>query len=352
MTTLTLPRQPAQGMTRDERRVIFASSLGTVFEWYDFYLYATLAPFFAALFFPPGNDTAALLSAFATYAAGFLVRPFGALIFGRIGDLVGRKYTFLVTIAVMGGATFGVGLLPTFATMGWLAPILLVTLRLLQGLALGGEYGGAATYVAEHARPDERGYATSFIQTTATLGFFLALLVIGLARFESATGATAEIYSQIKKATGSVPNTYAAIGAHGPAALKAMLAADAVLASGTLAKRDQETVKLVVSGVTGCDYCEAAHSLLGKLAGLKPDELKKIRDGQPTGDAKRDALVRFVRTLAETSGTVSDDDFAAIKAAGYTDAQLVDISLAFATIIFTNVFNRINDTEIDFPAVA
>jgi MFS family permease len=183
MTTLTLTRDRAEGMTADERRVIFASSLGTVFEWYDFYLYATLAPFFAALFFPPGNDTAALLSAFATYAAGFLVRPFGAIIFGRIGDLVGRKYTFLVTIVVMGGATFAVGLLPTFASIGWLAPILLVSLRLLQGLALGGEYGGAATYVAEHARPNERGYATSFIQTTATLGFFLALLVIGAARF-------------------------------------------------------------------------------------------------------------------------------------------------------------------------
>ena len=183
MTTLTLTRERTEGMTADERRVIFASSLGTVFEWYDFYLYATLAPFFAALFFPPGNDTAALLSAFATYAAGFLVRPFGAIIFGRIGDLVGRKYTFLVTIVVMGGATFAVGLLPTFATIGWLAPVLLVSLRLLQGLALGGEYGGAATYVAEHARPNERGYATSFIQTTATLGFFLALLVIGAARF-------------------------------------------------------------------------------------------------------------------------------------------------------------------------
>src|SRR6266849_3289866 len=140
----------------EERRVIFASSLGTVFEWYDFYLYATLAPFFAALFFPPGNATAALLSAFATYAAGFLVRPFGAIVFGRIGDLVGRKYTFLITIVVMGTimvmgtATFLVGLLPTFNSVGWLAPILLVTLRLCQGLALGGEYGGAATYVAEH----------------------------------------------------------------------------------------------------------------------------------------------------------------------------------------------------------
>src|SRR4249919_825820 len=183
MATLAETSVRAGGMTKDEKFVIFASSLGTVFEWYDFYLYATLAPFFAALFFPPGNDTAALLSAFATYAAGFLVRPFGAIIFGRIGDLVGRKYTFLVTIVVMGGATFLVGLLPTFQTIGWLAPILLVALRLAQGLALGGEYGGAATYVAEHARPNERGYATSFIQTTATLGFFLALLVIGLCRF-------------------------------------------------------------------------------------------------------------------------------------------------------------------------
>jgi MFS family permease len=166
----------------EERRVIFASSLGTVFEWYDFYLYATLAPFFAALFFPKGNDTAALLSAFVTYAAGFLVRPFGAVLFGRIGDLVGRKHTFLITIVVMGTSTFAVGLLPTFASIGWFAPILLVTLRLLQGLALGGEYGGAATYVAEHAPDHKRGYATSWIQTTATLGFFLSLAVIGVAR--------------------------------------------------------------------------------------------------------------------------------------------------------------------------
>src|SRR5437763_9965068 len=127
-----LPLRTTQA--KEEKRVIFASSLGTVFEWYDFYLYATLAPFFAALFFPKGNDTAALLSAFATYAAGFLVRPFGALVFGRIGDLVGRKYTFLVTIVVMGGSTFAVGLLPTYGTIGWLAPVLLVTLRLLQGL--------------------------------------------------------------------------------------------------------------------------------------------------------------------------------------------------------------------------
>lgn len=167
---------------KEERFVIFASSLGTVFEWYDFYLYATLAPFFAALFFPPGNDTAALLSAFVTYAAGFLVRPFGAIVFGRIGDLVGRKYTFLITIVVMGASTFAVGLLPTFAQIGWVAPILLVALRLLQGLALGGEYGGAATYVAEHAPNNKRGLSTSWIQTTATLGFFLSLLVIALCR--------------------------------------------------------------------------------------------------------------------------------------------------------------------------
>jgi MFS family permease len=174
-----LEEESIKSIGTEERKVIFASSLGTVFEWYDFYLYATLAPFFAALFFPAGNDTAALMSAFATYAAGFLVRPFGAIVFGRIGDLVGRKYTFLVTIVFMGGATFLVGLLPTFATIGWAAPVLLVTLRLVQGLALGGEYGGAATYVAEHAPHAKRGYDTSWIQTTATLGFFLALAVIG-----------------------------------------------------------------------------------------------------------------------------------------------------------------------------
>ena len=189
-----------QGMTSDERFVVLASSTGTIFEWYDFYLYATLAPFFAALFFPKGNDTAALLSAFATYAAGFLVRPFGALVFGRLGDMIGRKHTFLVTIMVMGVSTFLVGCLPTYkyladsfgAGAGWIAPILLVTLRLLQGLALGGEYGGAATYVAEHAQPGRRGYSTSWIQTTATIGFFLSLLVIGLCRSEMAPSAFAE----------------------------------------------------------------------------------------------------------------------------------------------------------------
>jgi len=182
MSTMTAGSVKGAGLSKDEKFVIFASSTGTIFEWYDFYLYAVLAPFFAALFFPPGNDTAALLSAFATYAAGFLVRPFGALLFGRIGDLVGRKYTFLVTILVMGASTFAVGLLPTFASIGWLAPILLVSLRLLQGLALGGEYGGAATYVAEHSRPGQRGFATSWIQTTATLGLFMALAIIALCR--------------------------------------------------------------------------------------------------------------------------------------------------------------------------
>ena len=147
----------------ERRRVIVASSIGTVFEWYDFYLYAVLAPFFAKLFFPPENATAALLAAFATYAAGFIVRPFGAVFFGRLGDLAGRKYTFLITIIFMGFSTFTVGLLPTFEQVGWLAPILLLTLRLLQGLALGGEYGGAATYVAEYNPATRRGYATSWI---------------------------------------------------------------------------------------------------------------------------------------------------------------------------------------------
>ncbi len=169
---------------------------------------------------------------------------------------------------------------------------------------------------------------------------------------ESATGATAEVYAQIKKAAGSVPNTYAAIGALEPAALKVMLQAEAVLAAGTLSKQDRESVKLIVSEVAGCHYCVAAHSLLGKLAGLKPETLKQIRVGQSTGDPKRDALARFVRTLVKTSGEISDEEFSAIKAAGYTDAQLVDISLAIAVITFTNVFNRINDTTIDYPAAA
>jgi len=185
MATVTIgATQSAGGDLSEARRVIFASSLGTVFEWYDFYIYATLAPFFASLFYPPGNATTALLASFATYAAGFVVRPFGALVFGRIGDLVGRKYTFLVTILVMGLSTAAAGLLPTYATIGMASPTILVLLRLAQGLALGGEYGGAATYVAEHAPHGRRGLYTSFIQTTATLGFFLSLVVIGACRLE------------------------------------------------------------------------------------------------------------------------------------------------------------------------
>src|SRR3977135_4151678 len=160
-----------------ERRVIIGVSVGTVFEWYDFYLYAILAPFFAALFFPSGNQTAALLGAFGAYAAGFLVRPFGALIFGRIGDLVGRKYTFLVTLVLRGMATVLVGFLPTYVTIGFAAPVILVCLRLAQGLALGGEYGGAATYVAEHSPDHKRGYNTAWIQTTATPRLLRALVV-------------------------------------------------------------------------------------------------------------------------------------------------------------------------------
>jgi len=178
MSTMTATSGKAAGMTKDERFVILASSLGTVFEWYDFYLYGSLASIIGAQFFsaypPATRDIFALLA----FAAGFLVRPFGAIVFGRIGDIVGRKYTFLVTILIMGLSTFIVGLLPNAATIGIAAPIILIALRLLQGLALGGEYGGAATYVAEHAPMGKRGYYTSFIQTTATLGLFLSLLVI------------------------------------------------------------------------------------------------------------------------------------------------------------------------------
>jgi len=164
--------------TKNEKMVIAASSLGTVFEWYDFYLYGLLATTISAQFFAGVNDTTAFIFALAAFAAGFAVRPFGALVFGRIGDLVGRKNTFLVTMGIMGGSTFAVGLLPNFATAGVLAPILLVTLRVLQGLALGGQYGGAATYVAEHAPNHKRGLYTSWIQTTATLGLFASLLVV------------------------------------------------------------------------------------------------------------------------------------------------------------------------------
>jgi MFS family permease len=161
------------------RRIIIAASLGTLFEWYDFYLYGSLAVFFGGLFFPKGHDTAQLLASLATFGAGFGVRPLGALVFGHIGDLIGRKYTFLATMVTMGVSTAAVGLLPTYASFGLMATVLLVGLRLLQGLALGGEYGGAATYVAEHVPDHKRGYYTSYIQTTATLGFFLSMGVIG-----------------------------------------------------------------------------------------------------------------------------------------------------------------------------
>lgn len=163
-------------------KVIGASSVGTLIEWYDFYIFGSLATVISKQFFPQTNPTAALLSTLATFAAGFIVRPFGALVFGRLGDLIGRKYTFLLTLVLMGGSTFAIGLVPSYESIGFLAPILVLLLRLLQGLALGGEYGGAATYVAEHAPPHRRGYFTSWIQTTATLGLFVSLGVILLTR--------------------------------------------------------------------------------------------------------------------------------------------------------------------------
>src|SRR5947208_13712649 len=162
--------------------VIGASAVGTVIEWYDFYLYATLTPFLAPIFFAPGDSTGQLLSAFAVYGAGFAVRPLGAIVFGRIGDVIGRKWAFLLTVSIMGGATVLVGVLPTYAQIGLLAPAILVTFGMLQGLALGGEYGGAAIYVAEHAPDHKRGLYTAWIQTTATLGFFFSLLVILITR--------------------------------------------------------------------------------------------------------------------------------------------------------------------------
>src|SRR6202022_101845 len=159
-------------------RVIMASSVGTMIEWYDFYIFGSLPAVLAVKFFPPGNDTFAYVAYLATFAVGFLVRPFGALFFGRIGDLVGRKYAFLVTLTIMGGATFLIGLLPVYKTAGWFSPITLILIRVLQGLALGGEYGGAAVYVAEHVPDNKRGFYTSFIQITATLGLFVSLIVI------------------------------------------------------------------------------------------------------------------------------------------------------------------------------
>jgi MFS family permease len=165
-------------MTAEEKKVIFASSLGTVFEWYDFYLYGSLAAIIAKQFFSGLDPSAAFIFALLAFAAGFLVRPFGAIVFGRLGDMIGRKYTFLVTILIMGLSTFIVGLLPSYASIGVAAPVILIALRMLQGLALGGEYGGAATYVAEHAPHGKRGAYTAWIQTTATLGLFLSLIVI------------------------------------------------------------------------------------------------------------------------------------------------------------------------------
>lgn len=174
----SLDARAAKPMTKDERKIVFASSLGAVFEWYDFYLYGSLAAIIGKQFFSGVNETASFIFALLAFAAGFAIRPLGAIFFGRLGDIVGRKYTFLITILLMGASTFLVGVLPVYASIGVAAPILLIILRLLQGLALGGEYGGAATYVAEHAPMGKRGRFTSWIQTTATLGLFLSLLVI------------------------------------------------------------------------------------------------------------------------------------------------------------------------------
>lgn len=178
MSTATAPVERKRPMTKEERKVILASSAGTIFEWYDFYLYGSLAAIIGAQFFSSFPEATRNVFALLAFAAGFLVRPFGALVFGRLGDLVGRKYTFLITILIMGISTFVVGLLPGYETIGWAAPIILIALRMLQGLALGGEYGGAVVYVAEHAPNGRRGYFTSWIQTTATLGLLLSLMVI------------------------------------------------------------------------------------------------------------------------------------------------------------------------------
>ena len=183
MSSISAASPPASGtLTKDHRKVIFASSLGTVFEWYDFYLYGSLAAIIAKQFFSGVNETTGFIFALLAFAAGFAVRPFGALVFGRLGDMIGRKYTFLVTIILMGVATFCVGLLPTYASIGIAAPIIVILLRILQGLALGGEYGGAAIYVAEHSPPKKRGLLTGWIQTTAAFGLIGALSVILITR--------------------------------------------------------------------------------------------------------------------------------------------------------------------------
>ena len=177
-TTATNVGDRSRPMTAEERKVILASSAGTIFEWYDFYLYGSLAAIIGAQFFTPFPEATRNIFALLAFAAGFLVRPFGALVFGSLGDLIGRKYTFLMTIMIMGLSTFCVGLLPGYQSWGIAAPVILIGLRMLQGLALGGEYGGAAVYVAEHAPANQRGYFTAFIQTTATLGLLLSLVII------------------------------------------------------------------------------------------------------------------------------------------------------------------------------
>jgi uncharacterized peroxidase-related enzyme len=168
---------------------------------------------------------------------------------------------------------------------------------------------------------------------------------------ESATSPTAEVYAQVKKAVGTIPNLFVVLGALAPEALKAMLNAEGVLGAGTLSKQEVETIKLLVSELTGCDYCVAAHTMLGKMTGLSGETLWQIRAAQPTGDARRDALVHFVQELQQTTGTLDVEEFAAIKKAGYTDAQLVEIAMAIALTVFANIFNRINDTDLDFPQV-
>src|SRR4026207_1653490 len=184
MTSSIPSSAPRAGAVHGYRiwQVITASAVGTMIEWYDFYIFGSLASVISPLFYPSGNDTLALIAYLSTFAVGFVVRPFGALFFGRIGDLVGRKYAFLVTLLIMGGATALIGFLPTYATIGLAAPILLLAIRILQGLALGGEYGGAAVYVAEHVPDERRGFYTSFIQITAKLGLFLSLVVVLVAQ--------------------------------------------------------------------------------------------------------------------------------------------------------------------------
>lgn len=177
-TTQGAPAASPEAHARETRRVVFAAALGTVFEWYDFFIYGSLAVFFGSLFFPKGNESAAILASLATFGAGFLLRPLGAVFFGRLGDMVGRKKTFLITMVVMGVSTAAVGFLPSFETIGWAAPAILVGLRLLQGLAIGGEFGGAVTYIAEHASARRRGFMTSWLQTTGTIGLLMSLLVI------------------------------------------------------------------------------------------------------------------------------------------------------------------------------